>query len=135
MGCYKCNKNGIRDKQEHDNSRLNINIKNNQMKIVKGKLYYLVLNDYTFYVLTSSKDRANIFYTTIFPDENFFIDDIIKECTIYFKEELEQKLDFVKSSWMKMGLLQAQPGCIKFSKETLDNLLDSNELILTNIKR
>jgi len=104
------------------------------MKIVKGKLYYLNLNEYTFYVLTSSRERANNFYVRVFPEEVFTINDIEKDCTVYFKEELRVKLDFVKSSWRKLGLLQAAPGSIKFDKSVIDNLLEDNELILTNIK-
>ena len=105
------------------------------MKIVKGKLYYLILSDQTFWVLTSNRDRANMFFRVVFPEEFFSYDEIIKEENIYTKEGLKQTFQYVKNKWQKMGLLQAQAGSIKFNKEILDNLLDNNELILTNISR
>jgi len=102
------------------------------MKLVKGKLYSLELHEYTFYVVTSCKDRAITFYETIFPDEYFSPEDIALEATIFTKDTLKQKFEYVKRKWHEMDLLQAEPGTIKFNKYALDLLLDNQELMLTN---
>ena len=102
------------------------------MKLVKGKLYSLELHKYTFYVVTSSKDRAATFFQTIFPDEWFAPEEIALEATIFTKETLKQKFEYVKEKWNEMDLLQAAPGTIKFNKYALDLLLDNQELMLTN---
>lgn len=102
------------------------------MKIVKGKLYSLELQKHVFYVVTSNKDRAETFYNTIFPEEYFSMDDIVVETTIFTKETLRQKFEFVKNKWNEMDLLQVEPGTIKFNKYALDLLLDNQELMLTN---
>lgn len=102
------------------------------MKLVKGKLYSLILHEYTFYVVTSCKDRAETFYSTVFPEEYFSPEDIVLETTIFSRETLRQKFEYVKSKWNEMDLLQAEPGTIKFNKYALDILLDNQELMLTN---
>lgn len=103
------------------------------MKLVKGKLFKIILHEYEFFVLTSNVERAHIFYTTVFPAEVISIADIHRKTIIFTKDSLRAAFIFVKKTWETIGLLKTSPGDIKFNRVALDMLLEQNEIILTNI--
>lgn len=104
------------------------------MKIVKGKLFTLELDGNTFPVLTSDPERAYRFFKTVFPEQIINTRYITQVETIFLTETLKERFAEVKQKWNQMSLLQAEPGNIKFNKRALDLLLDTNQILLTNVR-
>jgi len=102
------------------------------MKLVKGRLFKIILENYEFPVLTTNEDRALNFYVAVFPDQGITLSDLILVERIYTRNTLDEKFREVKRTWAELNLLQAEPGTIKFNKYALDLLLENNEFILTN---
>jgi len=102
------------------------------MKIVKGKLYSLTIDKYTFPVITTDSNRALHFFQEVFPDQNVKDKDVLHVETFFSRYTLAERFTQIKQIWNEMGLLQAAPGSIKFNKNALDLLLANTEFILTN---
>jgi len=102
------------------------------MKIVKGKLFSLLIGTYSFPVITSDLSRAAVFYRIVFPDQEIKVSDIVHVETFFYRSTMAERFAEVKQHWKDMDLLQATPGTIKFNKNALDLLLESSEILLTN---
>lgn len=102
------------------------------MKLVKGRLFKIIIDNYEFPVLTTNEERALTFYVTIFPNQGIELSDLILVDRIYSRNTLDEKFREVKKAWADLNLLQAEPGTIKFNKYALDLLLENNKIVLTN---